>query len=83
MPIAVAAAGNVLLKSDEVAEHGFSAKIADFGLSRMTDDDQEPDMGTGTSIYKSPESLNSGVYSKVSPNVACRACLALHQLHIP
>ena len=46
-------------------EHGFSVKIADFGLSRMAGDDQEPDTETGTAVYKSPESFNSGVFSKV------------------
>ena len=60
------AAANVLLKSSHLVEHGFSVKIADFGLSRMADDDQEPDTGSGTPMYKSPESLNSGIYSKVS-----------------
>ena len=71
---AVVNAANVLLKSSPSAEHGFSVKIADFGLSRMADDDQEPDTKTGTPMYKSPESLNSGVYSKVSGHAASRPC---------
>ena len=46
-------------------EHGFTVKIADFGLSRMADDEQEPDNEKGTPMYKSPECLNSGTFSKV------------------
>ncbi|CAL5225785.1 g8560 [Coccomyxa viridis] len=57
---------NVLLKSSPSAKHGFTVRIADFGLSRMADDDQEPDNMTGTPMYKSPESLNSGTFSKAS-----------------
>lgn len=82
MPVVIDAA-NVLLKSSHLVEHGFSVKIADFGLSRMADDDQEPDTAAGTPMYKSPESLNSGVFSKVIGHAACTACPALLQLVSP
>ena len=67
-------AANVLLKSSSSVEHGFAVKIADFGLSRMADDDQEPDNEKGTPMYKSPESLNSGTFSKVCDHGACPLC---------
>ena len=81
--VSVFHAANVLLKSSPSAKHGFTVRIADFGLSRMADDDQEPDNMTGTPMYKSPESLNSGTFSKVSQHVAGTPCPCLLQLAYP
>ena len=83
-------AANVLLKGSDLVEHSFSVKIADFGLSRMASDEQEPDTETGTPMYKSPECLNSGVFSKVGGgcgmhNVFCLAAFRTprhSQLHL-
>lgn len=81
--VSVFHAANVLLKSSPSAKHGFTVRIADFGLSRMADDDQEPDNMTGTPMYKSPESLNSGTFSKVIQHVAGTPCPCLLQLAYP
>ena len=76
-------AANVLLESSDLVEHGFSVKIADFGLSRMASDDQEPDTETGTPMYKSPESLNSGVFSKVGGGCSMHNVFGLAAFRTP
>ena len=52
----------------------------------MASDDQDPDTETGTPMYKSPESLNSGTFSKVGRgysmhNVLCLAALLGNPRH--
>ncbi|KIZ00957.1 Serine/threonine-protein kinase ppk16 [Monoraphidium neglectum] len=51
---------NVLLKSSSVDRRGFTAKISDFGLSRVEDDDScatFPFNSCGTAAYVAPEAL--------------------------
>jgi serine/threonine protein kinase len=64
----------VLLKSSNADIRGFSAKVSDFGLSRVEDDDTcatFPFNSCGTAAYVAPEALITT--KKVSP----RACLGL------
>jgi serine/threonine protein kinase len=51
---------NVLLKSSNVDPRGFTAKVSDFGLSRVEDDETcatFPFNSCGTAAYVAPEAL--------------------------
>jgi serine/threonine protein kinase len=61
---------NVLLKSSNNDPRGFTAKVSDFGLSRVEDDDNSssfPFNSCGTAAYVAPEALicNKKVNSSV------------------
>jgi len=61
---------NVLLKSSNIDPRGFTAKVSDFGLSRVEDDDNHssfPFNSCGTAAYVAPEALicNKKVNSSV------------------
>lgn len=60
------AAGNVLLAASESQPHGFSAKVADFGLARNLDICSKVETKTyGTITHMPLELLRDGIMSKV------------------
>lgn len=63
-------AGNILLQSSEEVPHGFTVKICDFGLARLTTTTSET-LYTGSYSYQAPEVLEHQQTSKVLiPNPA-------------
>jgi serine/threonine protein kinase len=62
----MAHAGNVLLTSSDSHPHGFSAKVADFGLARNLDVTSKVETRTyGTITHMPLELLRDGIMSKV------------------
>lgn len=72
---------NVLLKSNNSDVRGFTAKVSDFGLSRVEDDDTcatFPFNSCGTAAYVAPEALITTKKVCAVPDSIC--CLQLMQL---
>ena len=74
--------GNILLASSDADERGFTAKVADFGLSRTLG--SEPvDTGTyGTVTHMPPELLTTGVFSTRKLSCPQVASLLLSTLYL-
>lgn len=69
--VTLGCAGNVLLTSSEEQPHGFTAKVADFGLARNLAIQSKVETRTyGTITHMPRELLCSGVLSKVRPCTA-------------
>lgn len=58
-------AGNILLQTNPANPHGFSAKIADFGLARWRSDLQLREI-SGTPSYLAPEVLRGDLATQAS-----------------
>lgn len=58
--------GNVLLKSQSSSPHGFTAKVADFGLARVLalNSPQEANNSYGTVTHMPPEVLNGEAFQR-------------------
>jgi mitogen-activated protein kinase kinase kinase 11 len=67
-----ARAANVLLTGSPAWPNGFSAKVADFGLSRSMADASRVETSTyGTITHQPPETLAQGTVSKARPRHTC------------
>ncbi len=72
-------AGNVLLTDSNAQPHGFSAKVADFGLARNLDICSKVETRTyGTITHMPLELLRDGLMSKVR----APACVCPHNMGI-